>query len=133
MTLRAYEFREIAPPAKPVPYYRARLAELVAQGRAAVRAKGNPPSTAAARMHRTAARLSWVFASRLVVMQDALVYYVPGAYKLAFRRPNPRPALNGKVYVPPLPAGAEYVGRYAYPFSRRAFLRDLLDVIGGEP
>ena len=124
---------DLAIPPAPVPYYRRRLAELVDQGRAAIREKGHPPSTAAVRMHRTAARLSWVFASRLVVMQDALVYYVPGAYKLAFRRPNPRPALNGKVYVPPLPAGALYVGRYAYPFSRRAFLRDLVDTMGGKP
>lgn len=124
---------DLAIPAAPVPYYRRRLAELVAQGRAAIREKGHPPSTAAVRMHRTAARLSWVFSARLALMLDVRVYYVPGAYKLAFRRQNPRPALNGKFYVQPLPAGALYVGRYAYPFSRRAFLRDLVDTMGGKP
>lgn len=123
---------DLAIPAAPVPYFRRRMAELVAEGRAAIRQPGHPPTTAAVRMHRTAARLSWTFAARLVVMQDALVYYVPGAYKLAFRRPNPKPALNGKVYVPPLPAGAEFVGRYSCPISRRAFLRDLLEVMGGK-
>lgn len=123
---------ELSIPAAPVPYYRRRIAELVEQGRAAVRAKGHPQSTVAARMHRTAARLSWTFAARLALMQDVRVYYVPGAYKLAFRRQNPRPALNGKVYVQPLPAGADYVGRYAYPHSRRAFLRDLIETMRGD-
>lgn len=128
MTLRA---AELSTPSEPVPYYRRRIAELVAEGRAALRKPGQSQTPAAVRMHRTATRLSWVFASRLAVMFDALVYYVPGAYKLAFRRPNPKPALNGKVYVPPLPAGAEFVGRYSCPISRRQFVRDLLEVMGG--
>lgn len=122
---------ELQAPAAPVPYYRRRMAELVAQGRAAIREPGPQKSHAAIRTHRTAARLSWVFAARLALMQDVRVYYVPGGYRLAFRRQNPRPALNGKVYVPPLPAGAEFVGRYCYPHSRRGFLRDLIEVMGG--
>lgn len=123
---------ELALPAKPVPYYRARIAELVAQGKAVIREPGRTLTPAATRMHRTAARLSWTFAARLAEMQDVRVYYVPCAYKLSFRRQNPRPALNGKIYVQPLPAAAEFVGRYSYPHSRRGFMRDLLEVMGGK-
>lgn len=124
---------ELQTPAAPVPYYRRRMAELVAQGRAAIREPGPQKSHAAIRMHRTAARLSWVFAARLALMQDVRVYYSAANRTLAFRRTNPKPAKNGRVYVPKLPADAEFVGRYSLPFSRRAFLRDLIETMGGKP
>jgi hypothetical protein len=82
------------------------------------------------RIERAAKRLSWVFAGRLSVMLDARVYYSPSAGKLSFRHPNPRPGLNGKMYVQKLPADAFYVGRYAFPCSRREFMRDLIEVMG---
>lgn len=120
---------ELAVPAKPVPYYRRRIAELVAAGLAKV-PTNERRDAAQVRRERTATRLSWDFSKRLATMQDVVVYYSRAGYKLAFRRVNPRPALNGKLYVPPLPADAKIVGRYSFPFSRRAFLRDLLEVIG---
>lgn len=122
---------ELSTPSKPVPYYRRRIAELVAQGKAEIRKPGHVEPRQA-RIHRTATRLSRVFAARLAVMQDVRVYYSPSGYKLAFRRQNPKPALNGEVYVAKLPADAEYVGRYSYPHSRREFLRDLIETMGGK-
>ena len=122
---------ELSTPSKPVPYYRRRIAELVAEGKAVIRKPGQVEPRLA-RIHRTAARLSWVFASRLAAMQEVRVYYSPSGYKLAFRRQNPKPALNGKVYIQKLPADAEYVGRYSYPHSRREFVRDLIETMGGK-
>lgn len=104
-------------------------------GRAAVRESRAGPSDrtreeiAAARRMTAAKRLSHLFAARLALMQDVHVYLVPARLALSFRRADPKPALNGKVYVPPLPAGAVHLGRYTYPHSRRAFLRDLMEAI----
>lgn len=122
---------ELSTPSKPVPYYRRRIAELVAEGKAVIRKPGHVEPRSA-RMQRTATRLSWVFASRLAAMQEVRVYYSPSGYKLAFRRQNPKPALNGKTYVPKLPADAVFVGRYQHPTVARHFVRDLIEVIGGK-
>lgn len=119
---------ELSIPPAPVPYFRRRLAELVAQGRAAIREKGRPDAEEVRRT-RAITRMTWTFVTRLAVMLDALVYYSPAGRRLSFRRVNPRPALNGKVYVPPLPADAKFVGRYAYPYPRRDFRRDLAEVM----
>lgn len=123
--------REFAQP-KPAeePYFRRRLAELVAEGKASV-----PPAREGGKRRsqeeRAALKLSYVFADRLRTFLDLSVYYSPARGRLSVRRTNPRPALNGKVYVPPLPADAVLVGRYSYPVSRRDFMRDLLAVMGG--
>lgn len=127
---------EISAPSPTVPYYRRRIAELVAEGRAAMREGRAGPSgrtreeIAAQRRMAAARRLSYRFAARLALVQDGLdVYLVAARLDLSFRRANPKPALNGKVYVPPLPAGAVHLGRFAYPHSRREFLRELVHAI----
>ena len=119
-------------PAPRVPYYQARLAELVSQGLAQLRVPA-PKPIHQPRAHRAAAKLSWIFSTRLSAMQDILVYYTAAGSRLSFRRSNPKPGLNGKVLVPRLPVDAEFIGRYTFPHSRILFLRDLIATIGGAP
>ena len=122
---------ELSTPSKPVPYYRRRIAELVAEGKAVLRKPGRELSQQALR-ERLAVRLSWAFNARIEEMQDALVYYSKAGESIAMRRTYPKPALNGKTYVPKLPADAVFVGRYQHPTVARHFVRDLIEVIGGK-
>lgn len=102
---------------EPEPYYRRRLDELIASGRAVER----PMQARKTKKSRLVERIRWRFTEALRSCGRIDAYWVRPTRHVAFRK-------VGAARPHTIPEGSVAVGRYAWPYSADDFLADLLTV-----
>lgn len=113
--IRAEELAIPAPATSPAPYYRRRLAELVAQGLA----KPREPKKRVYRNETWRRKAARIFEVTLRRMGTATAYWIPGEKRVAYRK-------SGAAFRIVLPPDAVLIGVYTGTAGTDRFLDDLV-------